>query len=291
VQRAVAQAVEAERDGFTSLWYTSGGGDPLAVVTAVGLATQRIELGTAVLPTYPSHPVLMAQRAAGVVDVVGRGLALGVGPSHHTTVEGAWGLSFARPGRHTEEYVQVLTALLAGEDVHLDGHELRAHAAGLHPSQPVSVLVAALAPRLLRVAGERTDGTVLWLANAAAIEGHVRPRISAAASAAGRPAPRIVAGLPVAVHDDVDQARDAAAEQFGFYGRLPNYQRILERGGLAHPAEAAVVGDEESVARQLQALLDAGATDLWVPPFPVGPDRAASRARTRALLVELAAAG
>jgi alkanesulfonate monooxygenase SsuD/methylene tetrahydromethanopterin reductase-like flavin-dependent oxidoreductase (luciferase family) len=151
------------------------------------------------------------------------------------------------------------------------------------------VLVSALGPRLLRVAGQHAAGTILWMANATAIERHVAPRLRAAATTAGRPDPRIVAGLPVAVHDDVDQAREVAGGMFSVYGMLPNYQRILEHGGVTGPAEAAIVGDEASVAAQIEALFAAGATDVWAAPFAVGDDASASRARTRALLIELAA--
>jgi alkanesulfonate monooxygenase SsuD/methylene tetrahydromethanopterin reductase-like flavin-dependent oxidoreductase (luciferase family) len=138
------------------------------------------------------------------------------------------------------------------------------------------------------VAGQHAAGTILWMANATAVADHVAPRICRAAADAGRAAPRIVAGLPVAVHDDVAEARAVAAEQFTVYGTLPNYQRILAHGGVSGPAEAAIVGDEASVTAQITALFEAGATDLWAAPFPVGPDPSASRARTRALLVELA---
>jgi len=140
---------------------------------------------------------------------------------------------------------------------------------------------------MLRVAGEVADGTITWMANREALEAHVVPRIRAAAAAAGRPEPRVVVGLPVAVHDDVDEARNDAARQYGFYGELPNYARILRIGGLEHSADACVVGDEESVAAQLRDLVAAGATDVWAATFPVGADRKASRARTRALLEQL----
>ena len=148
--------------------------------------------------------------------------------------------------------------------------------------------MAALGPRLLRVAGEHTAGTILWMANARAIETHVHPRITRAAARAGRPDPRIVAGLPVAVHDDEQEARRAAAEQFAVYGSLPNYQRILAHGGLSSPADAALVGNEDAVRAQITGLFDAGATDVWAAPFPVGADRAGSRARTRAFLASIA---
>jgi F420-dependent oxidoreductase-like protein len=292
VDRMVDQAVQAEKDGFTSLWYASAvGGDPLVAMAAAGRATSTVELGTSVLQTYPCHPLLQANRAASVVAAIGRSFTLGIGPSHRPVVEGVYGMSYDRPGLHTEEYVRAVTALLRGEPVDMDGSELRVHSGGrgLKPEAPVPVLVAALGPRLLRVAGQWADGTILWMANATAVDAHVRPRLTAAAESAGRPAPRIVAGLPVAVHDDVDEARRAAAEQFAGYGQLPNYQRILAHGRIGGPAEAVIVGDEESVTTQIHALFDAGATDFWAAPFPVGTDRSASRERTRQLLRELAA--
>ncbi len=292
-EKMVRQAERAEADGFSSLWYASAvGGDPLIAMTLAARATSRIEVGTAVLQTYTCHPVLQARRAASVAASIGAAgrFTLGVGPSHQPVIEGTFGLSYRSPGRHTEEYVQVLAPLLRGEAVHFDGQEFQVNTdrwpLGEHPEVPV--LLAALGPRLLRVAGQHTAGTVTWMANAQAIEQHIAPRIRKHAADAGRPEPRIVAGLPVAVHDDATEARNAAAEQFGGYGLLPNYQRILERGGVKEPAEAVIVGDEAAVTAQLDRLLEAGATDVWAAPFGVGDDKAASRARTRALLSSLA---
>jgi alkanesulfonate monooxygenase SsuD/methylene tetrahydromethanopterin reductase-like flavin-dependent oxidoreductase (luciferase family) len=151
------------------------------------------------------------------------------------------------------------------------------------------VLLSALGPRLLRAAGELADGTILWMAPIRAVAEHVVPKITASAEAAGRPAPRVVAGLPVAVHSDEAEARAAAAAMSSMYAGMENYQRILEIGGVTAPAEAAIVGDEASVRRQLQSLLDAGATDVWAAAFPVGDDRRASIRRTTDLLKELVA--
>jgi F420-dependent oxidoreductase-like protein len=236
--------------------------------------------------------VLAANRANATASAIGTPgrFTLGVGPSHRVVIEGRLGLSYDTPGRHTDEYVQILAALLRGEQVSFAGQEFTVNAGPLPIPDgiEVPVLVAALGPRLLRVAGQYTAGTIPWMANAHAIETHIAPLIRKAAAEAGRPAPRIVAGLPVAVHDDVDEARAAAAEQFATYGQLPNYQRILAHGGISGPADAVIVGDEASVTRQVKDLFEAGATDVWLPPFPVGPDRSASRARTRALLKELA---
>jgi len=290
IERFIEQAQTAEAEGFSSLWYPSAiAGDPVAAMAAAGRATSSIELGTAVLQSYTSHPVLQANRMAGAAFAMGRaGLTLGIGPSHAPVIDGMFGMSYETPGRHTEAYVEIVTALLRGERVDVDGPEYTVRGVQAAPAPfPVQVLIAALAPRLLRIAGAVADGTILWMANARAIESHVVPRIGKAAADAGRPSPRIIAGLPVAVHDDVAEARAVAAKQFAVYGQLPNYQRILEHGDVAGPADAAIVGDEAAVAEQLQALITAGATDVWAAPFPVGEDAAGSRARTRALLKEL----
>jgi F420-dependent oxidoreductase-like protein len=291
VDRIVEQALQAEADGFTSLWFPGAvGGDPLVAMALAGRATSTIELGTAVVQTYPVHPVFQANRVAAAAAALGRpGLTLGVGPSHRPVIEGVYGLSYEHVGAHTEEYVGVLAPLLRGEPVHHQGEHLRVEVgAQSSPAQPVGLLLSALAPRLLRVAGEQTDGTILWMANARSIEVHVAPRIAAAAAGAGRPRPRIVAGLPVAVHDDADEARAVAAEVFAGYGVLPNYRRILDIGGADGPGDAAIVGDEAAVAEQVAGVFAAGATDVWAAPFPVGDDRSGSRRRTRALLAELA---
>jgi F420-dependent oxidoreductase-like protein len=291
VDKVVAQAQRAEADGFTSLWYASVvTGDPLVAMALAGRETNRIELGTAVLQTYPCHPLLQANRAASAVDAMGRaGFTLGIGPSHQPLIEGVYGYRYDHPGRNTEEYVRILTGVLRGEPVELDGADWTAHTAGRASAtaHQVPVLVSALGPRLLRLAGAVADGTVLWMAPAAAIETHVAPTITTAAAEAGRPPPRIVAGLPVAVHDDETEARSAAVDYSTAYASMANYQRILHIGGKSNPAEAAIVGDEASVRAQLQSLLDAGATDIWAAPFPVGDDSKASLARTRTLLMEL----
>jgi F420-dependent oxidoreductase-like protein len=290
--RIVQQAIDAEADGFSSLWYASAVfGDPLVAMALAGRATSAIELGTSVLQTYTCHPVLQTNRAASTAAAMGRpGLTLGVGPSHQPVIEGAYGLSYEGVGAHTEEYLTVLTTLLRGEPVHHRGEHFRVTIpATTTPPQPVSVMVSALAPRLLRVAGELTDGTILWMANAKSVETHVAPKLNAAATSAGRPAPRIVAGLPVAVHDDEAEGRAEAAKVFAGYGELVNYRRILDIGGAAGPGDAAIVGDEVSVTGEIRALFDAGVTDVWAAPFPVGEDRSESRRRTRALLKELAA--
>src|SRR6476659_10162919 len=272
VDRIVEQAVRSEEEGFSSLWYPSAVmGDPLVAMALAGRATTTLELGTAVLQTYTSHPALMANRVLAVASAMGRkGFTLGIGPSHEVVIEGSFGISYGNAGLHTEEYVTILTQLLHGEAVEFrgDDFEVRLGAPATAAGVVVPVLVAALARRLLRVAGAVADGTILWMANARAVATHVTPLIREAAETAGRDAPRIVAGLPVAVHDNVDEAREAAAKQFGFYGGLPNYRRILDLGGAEEPADAAIVGDEAAVSAQIEAMFAAGATDMWASVFP-----------------------
>jgi F420-dependent oxidoreductase-like protein len=292
VDKMTDQAAKAEADGFASQWFPGAvGGDPLVALAFAGRQTTTIELGTSVVQTYTQHPLLLANRAASVVAAMGRpGFTLGLGPSHKPAIEDAFGLDYSHVGRHTEEYLNILMPLLRGENVEFEGEDFRVHIEGrvAPPPFPVPVLLAALAPRLLRVAGELTDGTILWMANARSIETHVAPRITSAATAAGRPAPRIVAGLPIAVVDDEGEGRGAAAEIFAGYGVLPNYRRILDIGEVDGPADAAIVGDEASVTEQIESLADAGTTDFWAAPFPVGSDGRASRQRTLDLLRSLA---
>lgn len=281
----------AETDGFSAVWLASGvTGDPLVAMALAGRATSRIELGTAVLQTYPCHPLLQANRVAAAANAIGRaGLTIGIGPSHDSVIGDVYGLSFDEVGANTEEYLGIFAALLRGQPVDVDGNHWSTHSAGrmIDVDQPVPVLLAAMGPRLLRVAGEIADGTITWLATAEVIETFVSPRIRAAAKAAGRLDPRIVAGLPVAVHDDVDEARAAQADAAALYSTRPSFQRVVEIGGARSAAEVAIVGNEASVTAQLQSLIDAGATDIHAAIFPVGNDRRGSMQRSRELLASL----
>ena len=288
LDRMIGQVQEAEADGFHTVWFAGGVGvDPLTVIAVAGRETERIELGTSIIPTYPRHPLAMAQQAAGVQQAIGGEgrVTLGIGVSHRPAVEDMLGIPYDRPGKNMHEYLSVLRPLLHDGKVAFDGefYKVRAQMA----PQPLPVLVAALAPVMLRATGALAEGTITWMANARAIETHVSPILRAAAADAGRDEPRIVVGLPVAVCDDPAEGKADAATQFAGYGQLPNYQRILEHGAADGPGDAAIVGDEASVTAQLQALLDAGGTDVWAAIFPVGADRRASRDRTRALLQSL----
>lgn len=256
--------------------------DALTALAVAGAQVPDIELGTAVVPTYPRHPIAMAGQAMTTQAATGGRLVLGVGPSHHLVIEGIHGLPYARPARHTREYVTILRALITEGTADFTGELLQAHtwagSAKVADAEPFPVLVSALAPAMLKVAGEVADGTVTWMAGRTAVEKRIVPSITAAAEAAGRPAPRVVVGLPVCVTADADAARERAARQFGLYGNLPAYARLIEEEGADGPAGLAIVGDEETVAAQVRALADAGATDFSGAPFGTSAERDATLA-------------
>jgi len=237
------------------------------------------------VPTYPRHPHMLAQQALTVQAATGGRFNLGIGLSHAPVVEGMWGLSYERPAVHMREYLSVLLPLIQEGRASFSGDFFRVNATVAVPvPKPPPVLIAALAPVMLRMAGEMTDGTITWMTGPKTLETHIVPRITKAAGGAGRPAPRIVAGLPIAVTDDPAGARERAARSFQIYGTLPNYQRMLNIEGAGGPADVAIVGNEKEVEKQLRDIASAGATDFLAGMFPSGDDIRASLERTRELL-------
>jgi len=293
VDSLIEQTRAAERDGFASAWFANiFGVDAMTACALAGHATARIEVGTAVVPTYPRHPLAMAQQALSVSAASRGRFALGIGLSHQIVIEGMLGMSFAKPFSHMREYMAVLGPLLREGKVSHHGSEYRVEANLAVPgATPPPVLIAALAPKMLGLAGAEAAGTVTWMTGPKTLAEHTIPTIRAAATKAGRPAPRVVAGLPIAVCDDASAARETAARAFQIYGMLPSYRAMLDREAAGGPADVAIVGDESAVGEQLGRLAEAGATDFLAAIFPVGKDRQASIARTRSLLVKLAARG
>ena len=281
------QLRRAADDGFASAWMSQIFGlDALTSLAVAGSQVPGIELGTAVVPTYPRHPAVLAQQAltAALAASAGR-LTLGIGLSHKIVIEDMYGYSFDRPARHMREYLSVLLPLLDGSPVSVDGSTLSAHIGLSAPrAGRVPVLLAAMAPRMLDLAGEQTDGTVLWMTGPATVRDHVVPAISAAARAAGRPSPRVVCALPVCVTSDPAAARASAAEQFAIYGQLPSYRAMLDREGAAGPGDVAIVGDEDAVAAQVLTLADAGVTDFVANEFAHGQERERTRSLLKALI-------
>ena len=276
----------AADEGFASAWLSNIlGMDALTALAVAGSAVPGIELGTAVVPTYPRHPAALAQQALTVAAAVDGRLTLGIGPSHKIMVEDVFGYDYSRPIRHVREYLSVLLPLLDQRPVSYDGETVRA-SIGLTIAVPgrVPVVLAALGTQMLRLAGERVDGTVLWMTGPATVRDHVVPTITTAAAAAGRPSPRVVCALPVCVTADPAAARERANRVFAVYGELPSYRAMLDREGAAGPADVAIVGDEDAVSEQVQALATAGVTDFVAAEYTRGPDAVRTRAFLRSLL-------
>jgi F420-dependent oxidoreductase-like protein len=287
VEGYLAQIEAAERDGFDIAWLPQIlGFDSLTLIALAGPRTSKIEFLTGVVPIYPRHPFAMAQQAMTVSEATGSRLSLGIGMAHPETVTQWWGMPYERPAKYMKEYLSVLLPLLKERRVKFSGEFFRSEVAlRLGQLKPPSVLLAALAPRMLELAGSMADGTVLWVVGHRAIESHVVPRLAAAAKAAGRGSPRVCVALPICITDDEMLARRAADLQFARYGELVNYRRVLDIEGARGPGDVAIAGDENRAERQIRELANVGATDFLGSVYvPEGEPPDESARRTRAFL-------
>jgi F420-dependent oxidoreductase-like protein len=270
----VTAAQDLEQRGFASMWLANIFGiDAITAAAIIGRETQRIELGTAVVPSYPRHPSAMAQQALTAQAASGGRFTLGIGLSHKLVIEDMFGLSYERRAKHMREYLAVLGPLLRGEAVQFQGEEYRVNLdLDVPGATPVPVLIAALGDQMLRIAGQSSAGTILWMTGPETIDSHIRPKLTAAAEEAGQPDPRIVAGLPIALTHDADGAREQIAKMLVIYGQLPSYRAMLDREGVAGPADVALVGDEKFLDASIARLRDIGVTDFNAAIFPVDGD-------------------
>ncbi|MCU1344638.1 MAG: Coenzyme F420-dependent N10-methylene tetrahydromethanopterin reductase-like protein, partial [Acidimicrobiia bacterium] len=250
----VVEVADAAHRGLSSVWLAQGFAiDALTALAVIAREVPAIELGTAVVPTYPRHPLVLAGQALTTQAASGGRLVLGIGLSHQVVIERVFGYSFAQPIRHMREYLAVLRDVIHTGETKFKGETLQARTMGpvhVPGATPMPILLAALGPKMLELAGAVGDGTITWMAGARAIGEHLAPEITRAADHAGRPAPRVVAGVPVCVTNDVSRARELAAATFGFYGGLPSYRAMLDREGVADAADIAIIGDEASVSSQ-----------------------------------------
>lgn len=292
VQKASVDAVTAHADaaaraGFSSYWlaeHPTGGFDALTVLALVGQRVSGLELGTAIVPTFPRHPLALAGQALTTAASIGHRLTLGIGLSHQPMMA-QLGIGFDKPIRHLREYLTILMALMRTGKVDFTGDTLACQAELFQAPQTMTpVVVAALGPQALKVAGSLADGTTLAWVGPKTVREHIVPRISEAAAAAGRPAPRIIATLPVCVTQEPESVRAAIARGLSMYGQLPSYRAMFDREGADGPADVAIVGSASEVLDRLQAMAEAGVTDFAASEFVRTPDE---RQATRALLQDL----
>ncbi|MBN3509633.1 LLM class F420-dependent oxidoreductase [Mycolicibacterium nivoides] len=299
VSKLISDIQWAESAGLDSAWMPQvpNDFDLLTMVALMASNTSRIELGTAVVPLQAQHPIALARQALSVHAISDGRLVLGVGPSHHWIVRDMLGLPYDKPAAYTRDYLQVLNAAISGPgDVDVENDSFSVHnPTVLGADTPMPVLVSALGPVMLQIAGEHADGTSLWMADEKAIGEHIAPKINKAAAEAGKPAPRIVAGIPVTLcaNSEIEEAKDRANRVLAEAETSPNYQRLLDRGEARNVGDLLAAGDEESILKRFKQFADAGVTDLSVRLLPIGDNRdelIASKYRTREVIAELAKA-
>jgi len=286
IDDVVDDARAAEADGFASYVLPQIFGlDAMGVLAIIGREVPRIQLATGVVPTYGRHPLTMAQQALTAQTASGGRFVLGIGLSHQLVIEGMFGLSFDKPVRQMREYLAVLMPLIHDGKVSCKGETISTNApVSIEPHLPCPVLVAALGEQMLKLAGTVADGTMTWMTGPATLASHTVPVISAAAAAAGRPAPSIASSLPICLTTDVDAARERAARNFAMYDTLPSYKAMLEREGAGGPADVAIVGDEAAIGKQLNTLADAGVTEFIASIYGSREERAQTQALLKSML-------
>jgi len=297
VARLQADAQWAEEAGLQTVWIPQipDEFDALTAAAVVAAVTSRIEIGTAVVPIQPRHPIALAQQALSVQAISEGRLTLGLGVSHHWIIDEMLGLPYDRPLATLRDALDVLEPALRGPGtVDVENDRYRVHCPlDVTDVGPTPILLAALGPRMLQLCGERTTGTILWMADERAIASHVVPTLTRAAEGADRPAPRIVAGIPVCAcsGNDVPAAVERTNRILAEAEVSPNYQRLLDHGDATSVGDILAAGSDAAVEKRLRSFADAGVTDLSVRVVPIGNGRdelIASSKRTRALLASLA---
>ncbi len=265
IEGIVKQAQEAEAKGFNNMWMANIFGlDAISTLAIVGQATSKIGLGTAVTPTYPRHPTAIAQQALTTGAASNGRFTLGIGLSHKMVIEGMFGLSYDKPAKHMKEYLSILAPLLKGETTSFAGDQYTVNNITLTMpgQQPVPLLVAALGPVMLKLAGEFADGTVTWMTGPKTLEDYIIPTINKSANASGKSNATIAAGFPIVLTNDPGGARELISKELQIYGMLPSYRSMLDKEGLEGPADLAIAGDETELRNKMRQLKDIGVTDF-----------------------------
>jgi 5,10-methylenetetrahydromethanopterin reductase len=257
-------AKRVESLGFSDLWMANiFEYDAITVLGIMGRETSTIGLGTSVVPSYPRHPAALAQQAMTASVVTGGRFQLGLGLSHKVVIENMFGLSYDKPAKHMREYLDVLVPLMQGQAVSYEGEQYQVNCQlKVKGLAPVPVIVAALGPKMLEIAGAMSDGTTTWMTGMQTLEQYIIPTINRAANDAGKPLPKVVAGLPIALTNNVDAAKEKIAAELKTYGVLPSYRAMLDREGAAGPADVSLLGSESELRKQIQRLRDIGVTDF-----------------------------
>ncbi|MEY2430298.1 MAG: hypothetical protein QOC92_23 [Acidimicrobiaceae bacterium] len=291
-------AMRTEEQGFTGMWLGAAFGfDPIMALALAGASTSRIQLGVAVVPTWPRHPLVMAQQGATASAACHGRFRLGVGASHAPVMQ-MYGIDFDRPISHVREYLTVLRTLLADGHVAHQGERYQVNGfldVADAPAPPV--LLGVLREQMARLAGSHSDGALCWLGPAEYLHKVVAPNLESGAETAGREKPPLIAELPCVLSTDVEEVREVAARDLAIYPQVPFYRAMFEAAGVPLEGrgwsdamlDASVVsGDEDGIAAKIEALFEAGADEVALSPFGAGADPSASQDDCIRVLSEIA---
>lgn len=290
----VAQVQQAEAAGIPVAWSTiggAGGADPLTVAAAALAATDSIDFGTAIIPTWPRHPVVIAQQALALEQLAPGRLHLGLGPSHEPAMVAGFGVEWSAPLTNLREYLQVIRALLTEGSVDFEGRHVTARSQLRNPPG-ISLMASALRPKSFEACGALADGAISWMCPKPYLIKEALPAIQRGAERAGREAPPLVAHVPMLVTDDPDGVRKLIS-QLGRYAQVPFYRAMFEAAGYPDAAEGysdelldnlVMSGSEEEVASKLARYIEDGAGHVLAAPLIETDDREASIQRAFAAI-------
>ncbi|MGZ3609833.1 MAG: LLM class flavin-dependent oxidoreductase [Ktedonobacteraceae bacterium] len=273
---AAAKAiVAAEAADVRQVWMTqfTSAPDTMAIFAAASLQTSRVRMGTAIVPTYPRHPISLAQQALTLGDLAPNRLRLGIGTSHRPAIEGFYGIPMSAPLEHLREYVDILRAILWQGEV--DYHGRFFNVKTTFPRTPrTPILISALRTGAFHLAGEVSDGAISWVCPVQYLLEKALPALRSGAAKGGRPVPPLVAGIPVALSQDRKAVQAAARCQLSRYERLPFYANMFADAGFPIAPDGTmtdalidslvVYGDEAAIATRFAELLEAGLDELLV---------------------------
>ncbi len=280
IDTVIASTRAAKDAGFSTVWSSQiFGADALTVLAVVAREVDGIGFGTGVIPVHPRHPQMLAQQALTVQAISKGRLTLGIGLSHKVVVEGLWGYSFDAPGTYMHQYLDAIVPMLRGETVNVHGSKVSAVTIGpVGPAgaTPPKLVIAALGPKMLELAATLTDGTVTWMTGIATLRDYIVPTITKAAAAADRPAPEVIASLPVCCTSDVPGAIERINTSLAIYPTLPSYKAMLDKEGATSPADVALVGSKDQIVDALGELGAAGVTEMGAAVIGTAAEQAAT---------------
>ena len=273
-KEAVENIIAAEAAGVRQVWMTQGAPAPdtLAIFAAAALQTSQVHFGTSIVPTYPRHPLALAQQALTLGDLAPERLRLGVGPSHRPTIEGTYGIKMDAPLEHEREYVSILRAALWEGSVDFHGKYYNVKAK-LPRTPHTPILISALRTGAYELAGEIADGAISWMSPVQFLLEKAAPALKAGAEKGERGVPPLIAHIPIAVSQDRQAVLKASRQQLGRYGSLPFYAGMFAEAG--YPVADGVMsdalfdnlvvsGDEETIVKRLTDLLATGLDELLI---------------------------